>query len=280
MRKMQVLTLAVLFSGASLVACAQQPSDPAANAARGGKSVVSKPSLPNVGVDAKAGTPDANAIAAVKSFNPNIVVERIRAAPMSGFRELIAGGQVIYVSDDGKHVFLAGQGGGLFNVADKSDLSEKAMGSMRVELLKSIPQSERIVFAPANPKYMLTVFTDIECGFCRKMHSEIDQLNKLGIGVEYLAFPRQGLGSQDYTNMISVWCAADRKAALTKAKSTGQVTAKDCQNTVAAQYVVGQRAGLTGTPMVLTADGTMLGGYLPPDVLKQRLDAWAAASGK
>ncbi len=279
MRAIQKLVLTVVVGGFSLAACAQQGSADQAKA-KAAQVPVAKTTLPGRDVAVTPGTADARALDAVKRFNPGIVVENISAAPIPGFRQMIIGGQVVYVSDDGKYVFLAGQGGGLFNADSQANLSEDALAAERVRLLKTIPQSDRIVFSPANPKYTITVFTDIECGFCRKLHSEMAEINKLGIAVEYLAFPRQGLGSKDYVDMISVWCSADRKAALTNAKNGGKVQAKDCQNTVAAQYVVGQRSGLTGTPMILAEDGQMIGGYLPPAVLKQRLDAWAASKSK
>lgn len=162
---------------------------------------------------------------------------------------------------------------------NQKNLSEAALGGMRNEVLKSIPDSERIVFAPPNPKHTVTVFTDVECGYCRKMHSEIKQYNDEGIAVEYLAFPRMGIGSEDYNDMVSVWCAPDRKTALTNAKSTGKVESRNCKNTVTLQYNVGQRVGLTGTPMIIARDGSQLGGYLPPKQLRAALDKLEASGG-
>ena len=111
----------------------------------------------------------------------------------------------------------------------------------------------RIVFAPPKPKYTVTVFTDVECGYCRKLHSEIAEYNRQGIAVEYLAFPRMGLGSDDYQKMVSVWCAPDRRKALTDAKDDQPRAKTDLQTRVTMQYDVGQRVGLTGTPMILAA---------------------------
>jgi thiol:disulfide interchange protein DsbC len=132
------------------------------------------------------------------------------------------------------------------------------------------------VFAPANPKYTVTVFTDVECAYCRKFHSQIEDYNRQGIAVQYLAFPRAGIGSDDYKKMVSVWCAADPKKALTDAKNDRPVVARECKNPVTAQYNLGQRVGLTGTPMVIAGDGTLLGGYVPPDKLRSALDKLAS----
>jgi thiol:disulfide interchange protein DsbC len=256
--------IAALLGSASLTACAQapQPGQAATPAAPATAAPV-----------AKAGTAEARARAGLQSLNPNITVDYIGAAPLPGFREVIVGGQVVYVSDDGKYLVQ----GTVVDIETKSELtgSSGALAAYRKGLLQTAPTSERIVFAPANPKYTVSIFTDIECGYCRKLHSEIAELNKLGIAVEYLAFPRMGLGSQDHKDMVSVWCAADRNQALTGAKAGRPVAAKDCQNPVATQYELGQRLGVSGTPAVYAPDGTQLGGYLPPQQMRAALDALA-----
>ncbi|RPE79566.1 DsbC family protein [Vulcaniibacterium tengchongense] len=262
-------TLIALVGAISLSACAQapQPADAAKTPAATTQPAAARPA---------ANTPEARAVEAVRQLNPHVEVERVGAAPLPGFREAVVAGQVVYVSDDGRYLFLPGAGGALFDVNAKKNLSEAAMAQMRVELLKTIPASERIVFGPPNPKYTVTVFTDVECGYCRKLHSEIAEYNRQGIAIEYLAFPRMGIGSEDYKKMVSVWCAPDRKTALTDAKNDRALPNRECKTTVNAQYDLGQRVGLTGTPMILAADGTQLGGYVPPKALREALDRLAA----
>ena len=255
----------------SLSACAKTPDASGADAAPRSSATPA-----TLAAKPAAGTADARAVDAIKQLNPRIEVESVGAAPLPGFREAIVGGQVVYVSDDGKYLFLPGAGGALYDTQARTNLSEVALAGMRTELLATIPQSERIVFAPPNPVHTVTVFTDVECGYCRKLHSEIAEYNAQGIAVEYLAFPRMGIGSEDFDKMVSVWCSDDRKKALTEAKTTGVVADKSCKNTVTMQYNVGQRAGLTGTPMILAEDGTQLGGYVPPKALREALDKLAA----
>lgn len=264
--------LFAVLGALSLSACAEAPKPAAADAAATAQATAAKPAA----VKAAAGTPDARAIEAIRVLNSRVTVERIGAAPMPGFREAIVSGQVVYVSDDGRYLFLPGPGGALFDTTAKKNLSEVALAGMRKDALKAIPAGERIVFAPANPKYTVSVFTDVECGYCRKLHSEIAEYNRQGIAIEYLAFPRAGIGSQDFTKMVSVWCAPDRRKALTDAKSDHAIPNKNCKNSVTQQYDVGQRVGLTGTPMILAADGTQLGGYVPPAALRETLDKMAA----
>ncbi|MEO6155962.1 MAG: DsbC family protein [Thermomonas sp.] len=256
---MKRIALAALFSALSLGACAQ-PATPAQSA----------PAAVNaLAKSAVAGTPDARVREVLKDLNPRISIDQIGPAPFSGFREVVASGQVIYVSDDGKYMLQ----GGLLDIAQRKDLTEVAMAKVRANVLKTLPTSDRIVFAPAGkPKHTVVVLTDIDCGYCRKFHSEIAEYTKRGIEVEYMAFPRAGIGSPDFNKMVAVWCAADRRKALTDAKNDRAVAMKTCTNPVTMQHAAGMRMGLTGTPMILTLEGVQLGGYLPPEALQKRLD--------
>ncbi len=261
--------LLVLLGAVSLSACAQ-PSPPATAAKPGAQS--SKADLATV----VPGTPAARARAAIRAINPKMDIDRVGPAPLPGFQEVIVGGQVVYVSDDGKYLLQ----GALYDIAAKKDLGEASMANVRSKLLQTIPVSDRIVFAPANPKYTVSVFTDVECGYCRKLHSQIADYNQRGIAVQYLAFPRMGLGSDDFKKMVAVWCAADPKKALTDAKNDRPLALRNCKNPVTMQYNLGQRMGLRGTPMILTSDGTQLGGYLSPVELRAALDKIAAGGAK
>lgn len=272
-------TLFAALCSFSLAACAQSASPTSADGSKIAVSSAAKAPVPAEPVYA-AGSPEARVREVLRGLDPRIQVDHVGPAPLPGFREVIAGGQVVYVSDDGKYLLQ----GSLLDVAKRKDLSEAAMARLRGEVLKGIPMADRIVYSPAGtPKHRVVVLTDIECGYCRKFHTEIGEHLKRGIQVEYLAFPRAGLGSADYRKMVSVWCADDRRKALTDAKSDRAVPSKTCKTPVDMQYRAGQRMGLTGTPMILTEDGRMLGGYLPPDALEQRLRALdqdnAAASG-
>ena len=253
----------------SLSACAQQSAPEAGQKITIGPKAAAEPAY-------AAGTPEARARAVLRELNPQITVESIKAAPIPGFREVIATGQVVYVSDDGKYMFQ----GGLLDIAKRKDMAEAAMAKLRVDILKTLPVEDRIVFSPATkPRHTVVVLTDIECGYCRKFHTDIAEYTRRGIEVEYLAFPRAGLASSDYRNMVSVWCAPDRRKALTDAKEGRAVPARTCGRTpVDMQYRAGQRMGLTGTPMILNTSGELMGGYLPPEALLERLEAAAAAA--
>ena len=269
------LPVFTLLCALSVSACAQTtpaaadtaaaPAEKAASAAPAvSKSVVGKPA---------DGSKEAMVRAALKALNPKIEADHIGPAPIPGFQEAIVGGQVLYFSDDGRYMMQ----GSLYDMRAKKDLSQAGLSVVRRDALKAVPVSDRIVFAPVGArKHTITVFTDIECGYCRKMHSEMAEYNKLGIAVEYLAFPRAGLTSADALAMESVWCSLDRRKALTDAKNGRPVPPKRCTNPVAAQYKLGQRIGLQGTPMAINIDGVALPGYLPPDKMLEALDELAA----
>jgi len=264
------LLATALLGAISLSACAQ-PAPPAGQEQDAQARLAARPAA----AQPTAGSPEAKVADALGALVPGAVPEYIGAAPFAGFREVLLGGQVLYVSDDGRYLFQAQP----FDMQQRKPAASAGLMVYRAGLIAGIPEQERIVFAPPNTKHVVTVFTDIECGYCRRMHQQIAEYNKLGIAVEYVAWPRMGPASQDWVDMESVWCADDRKAALSNAKAGKPVPAKRCENPVASHFDIGQRLGVSGTPAVFAADGSQLGGYLAPQQLLQVLDGAAASGG-
>ena len=217
---------------------------------------------------------DAKARAAIQSLVPNATIDSIADAVLPGFYEVVVQGQIVYVSTDGKYLLQ----GSIYDIAGKTDVTEASRSGLRRKALAGVGADKRIAFRPAETKHTVTVFTDIDCGYCRRMHQQMPEYNKLGIAVEYLFFPRAGVGSESFDKAVSVWCAADRAKALTDAKAGSALDKKECANPIEEEYALGNKIGVNGTPAVIAADGSQLGGYLPPEQLLQRLDQIAASS--
>ena len=215
---------------------------------------------------------DAALRAAVLKAVPGAVIDSIKPSIIPGYREVALGGHVVYVSADGKYLLQ----GSLIDLGTRDNLTAASEGVLRRAVLDAVPRERRIIFAPPNPKYRVTVFTDIDCGYCRKLHSQIADYNKAGIAVEYLFYPRAGVPSESYTKAVNVWCSADQRKALTDAKADRPVAKKTCANPVAMDFELGKKIGVDGTPAIYAPDGTQLGGYLPPAEMLSRLDRQAA----
>lgn len=207
---------------------------------------------------------------AVGGLGETVKVDSIADAPMKGFAEVVLGAQVVYVSLDGKYL-IDGQ---VIDMETRVNLSDVTRNGARKTMLTS--ERERFVFpATAERKHTVTVFTDIDCGYCRRLHQQMAGYNELGIEVNYLMFPRAGIGSASHDKAVSTWCAADRNAALTAAKSGTDPSPLQCDNPIERHFVLGQQVGVTGTPAIVASDGTLLPGYMPPETLLARLDALA-----
>ena len=176
-------------------------------------------------------------------------------------------GAYAYSYVDGDFVLV----GDLYNSRTLSNLGDEQTNKKIVEAVSTVPTSKMIVYGPENPKRYITVFTDIDCGYCRKLHSEVSELTAAGIQVRYLAFPRAGIGSQSYNKYVSVWCNGDQQDSLTKAKSGVSVASATCANPIEETYKLGQEIGVRGTPMVIFDDGNISPGYLPSAELIRRL---------
>lgn len=194
--------------------------------------------------------------------------DSVTLSAIPGLYEVVVGGQVLYLSEDGR---LAMQGD-ILDLGSRANLTENRRSVLRSQAIEAVGENNMVVFAPeGTARHTVTVFTDIDCGYCRKMHSQIAEYNKEGIKIRYLLFPREGIGSESYNKAVAVWCADDRRDALTKAKRGENVERKTCDNLVKAQYELGQKLGVRGTPSVILESGEMIPGYVPPTQLAEML---------
>jgi thiol:disulfide interchange protein DsbC len=194
--------------------------------------------------------------------------DELRATPIPGMYELTRGSDIAYVTADGKYAFT----GDLIELNGNNNLTEQRRRDMRVKAIAAFPESEMLIFGPKDPKYTVTVFTDVDCPYCRKLHSQIAEYNHLGVRVRYLLYPRTGPNTESWTKAEQVWCSADRNEALTRAKLGQELKTKACANNpVAHSYQLGQDFAVAGTPAIVLANGEILPGYVPPDALVEHL---------
>ncbi|MES0872515.1 DsbC family protein [Sinimarinibacterium thermocellulolyticum] len=207
---------------------------------------------------------------AVTAALPQIARDSIQPAAVPGLYELSQDGNIGYVTGDGRYLI----DGDLVDLQARVNLTENKRKQQRVRELAALGEENMIVFAPEKTDYAVTVFTDIDCGYCRKLHREIDDYNARGIAIRYAFYPRSGPGTPSFRKAEAVWCADDRRAALTLAKQGEEVTGDaDCENPVAREYALGAQLGLRGTPMMILPDGEVINGYVPAAALAERLRA-------
>ncbi|MEZ5542722.1 MAG: thioredoxin fold domain-containing protein [Pseudomonadota bacterium] len=207
---------------------------------------------------------------AVSNVLPDATIDAITPAPIPGISEVLLGTKLYYVSNDGKYII----DGTLIELATRTDLSAQRLSSVRHELMKKVSEKDMIIFPADKPRHTLTVFTDIDCGYCRKLHNDIASYNAEGITVRYLPFPRTGPNTPSYYKAVSVWCSEDRRDALTRAKSGADIPRTTCDNPVLTSLELGHELGVSGTPALVLEDGQLLPGYVPPKKLAQVLEKY------
>jgi thiol:disulfide interchange protein DsbC len=239
---MRILWLGILGACASVASTADQPAQPAP------------------AVDPR--------IELAKKI-PGTTPDELHASPIQGMWEVVRGTDIAYVTSDGKYAIS----GDLYDLAKNDNLTEVRRKDIRMKLLASVPESDMLIFSPRDPKYTVTVFTDVDCAYCRKLHSQIAEYNRLGVRVRYMFYPRTGPNTESWTKAEQVWCSTNRNDALTRAKLGEELKSpKSCGNSpVGRDYAVGQQFDIRGTPAIVMNNGEMLGGYVSPMQLVQHL---------
>ena len=199
------------------------------------------------------------------------VIELIEPSPIPGIYAVYYGDlQPIYVTQDGSFFIY----GDIYkiNVNSISNITEKSVAERRKLILQNIPSEELISFKSSNEQFSVIVFTDVDCGYCRKLHNQIDEYNSLGISINYAAFPRSGLGTSAFTKMVGAWCSNNPKDSMTKLKNNLTLDISFCENQpVSKQYIIGKKLGVDGTPAIFSMDGEIFPGYIEPEELLLRL---------
>ncbi len=205
-------------------------------------------------------------LSAVQKALPQYEVESAKLHEGAGlYVVVLKNGPTLHVTQDGKY-FVAGD---LYRI-DNTTL-ENETEKAKLSKIETLPESQMIVYKAKDEKAHITVFTDVDCGYCRMLHKEVPKLNEAGVTVRYLAYPRAGIGSEAYTKMVSIWCSADPKEWLTQAKLGAEIPENKCVNPVADQYKLGNEVGVRGTPSIVLGNGEFLPGYLPAAELVKHL---------
>ncbi|MGD2137160.1 MAG: bifunctional protein-disulfide isomerase/oxidoreductase DsbC [Gammaproteobacteria bacterium] len=219
---------------------------------------------------ATAATDTQNAIRqSLGQVMPDFTPSEIRPSPVEGLSEVLIGPKLFYMTNDGKYLFQ----GSLIDIKTRTDISEQRRKVVRLEAVDNVGEDNMIIFPAKDERHKITVFTDVDCGYCRKLHKEIDKYNNKGITVRYLMFPRSGKDTPSYYKAVSVWCSDDRREALTRAKAGETLPRAECSNPVNSHMDLGKLLGIQGTPAIVLDDGELVPGYVPPNRLAQVLDS-------
>ncbi len=216
--------------------------------------------------------------AGLGSILPGVIPDSVSATPIPGLYEVMLGPRLIYVSEDGKYLIQ----GSIIDLQNRQNITEPRLKQAKIKAVNDVGEDNMLVYSPAEGtavKHTINVFTDIDCGYCRKLHREMDEYNAAGIRVRYLFYPRAGLDSESFVKAAQVWCAKDRQAAMDDAKAGKPLSADStCENPVEAHMTLGALVGVSGTPALVLEDGEVVPGYVPADRLSKLLDQRAAAN--
>ncbi|MFA7321306.1 MAG: DsbC family protein [Dokdonella sp.] len=213
--------------------------------------------------------------ATIQKTAPLQSISAFRQSALPGYYEGVIGGKVVYASADGRYLLR----GTVEDTAEGVDLSEASMAAKRLQVLAGLGVDQRLSFAPAQPKYRLTVFTDVDCPYCRRLHSRIDEYNALGIAIDYVFFPLSIHPDADRKS-IAVWCSSDRKSAYSAAVAGQAMDSATCPNPLLQMRQAGNEIGVGQTPTAIAADGGMIDSriLLSPQRLLSELQKRSAAA--
>jgi thiol:disulfide interchange protein DsbC len=196
---------------------------------------------------------------------PSVKLSKVSATPVDGLYEVVVGSQVVYMSADGRYMIE----GDLYDLKTRANLSEDTKSAIRLAVIDGLGEENMLIYKPEKVKNTITVVTDIDCPYCRRLHQEMPEYLKNGVEVRYIFMPLKG--SSDMRKTVSVWCADDQKEALDIVKGGGDIEEKSCDNPINDNLKVARELGVRGTPAIIMEDGQLLPGYVPVEKLVAEL---------
>jgi len=200
-------------------------------------------------------------------FPDSIEIVSIKEVDIEGYLEVnLKGIEPLFISKDGKYLIS----GDIYEITEQGlvNRSEVRRNYLRKVTISELDESEFIIFKPNKVEHSIFVFTDVDCGYCRQFHREINDYLDLGIQVNYLAFPRAGIDSESYKKVVSAWCSSEPNQAITELKLGYEIKENVClNNPVEKHFDLGNSLGVTGTPSIITSEGRIIPGYIPPEDL-------------
>jgi thiol:disulfide interchange protein DsbC len=231
-------------------------------------TAVETPEKPATETTTKSPVPSAIKEALAQLLNQEAQKAIVVPSPIKGLYEVTINSEVLYITADGQHLVT----GNIIDAKTRKNLTDSKRDTLRAKAIDTVAEKEMVIFSPEqDTQYTVNVFTDVDCGYCAKFHQEVAELNKAGVKIRYLAFPRAGLGSETYNKMVSVWCAKDPQQAITDAKARRHVPTQTCDNPVRKEYELGKSIGISGTPALVLSDGELVPGYVPAAKLVEYL---------
>jgi len=201
---------------------------------------------------------------------PRLKTDSIIKSPIAGLYEVMYGFNIIYISSNGRFLI---QDDEIIDLVKRENLTQPRINPARIKAVNAMGEENMIIFGKKDAKYTISVFTDIDCGYCRQMHSKINEFIENDIRIRYLFFPRAGIGSESYKKAVSVWCADDKKAAMTEYKQGKKLDSLACDNPILKHMALAEELGVNATPTLILPDGFILPGALSATKLKATLDA-------
>lgn len=219
-----------------------------------------------------AGSEAATIRAALARVLPDYKPTSVEPTPIKGLFQVEIGPQIMFVTGDGRFLI----DGAIVDLNTREDITETARGKARLRAVNAVGEANMVTFDAPDSHHTITVFTDIDCGYCRKLHHEMAGYHDAGISVRYVFYPRTGVNTPSFDKAVAVWCADDRQAAMTDAKDGKPVDSKKCTNPVQRHMELGELIGIRGTPAIVLDSGEMVPGYVEPKRLAQMLEQSAA----
>ena len=213
---------------------------------------------------------ESDIVRSLSPYIPSLQEADVVATPIQGIYEIIVTKpklDIIYISGDGRFILQ----GDIIDFENGANITKNRHAGLAKDALLSANENDKIIYPAEKEKYIINVFTDSDCPYCRKLHNDLDALNELGITIKYLAFPRSGVNTKSFYKSVSIWCSDNKNQAMDLAMQQIEIPSINCDSPVVNHLSLAEGVGVSGTPYIFFENGVNIPGYVEPKVLLQEI---------
>ncbi len=195
-------------------------------------------------------------------------IDEVSKTPMPGVFEVrVNQSELFYTDAQGNYLIQ----GSLIDARARVNLTEQRLQKLTAIAFKDLPLKDAFTVVRGNGKRQLVVFSDPNCGYCKRLERELLKVDDVTIHV--LLYPILGADSAEKARHI--WCAKDKaKTYADWMMREALPAAADCDTAaVARNFEFGKKHRVTGTPTLVFADGSRVPGAIGADRIEKMLDS-------
>jgi thiol:disulfide interchange protein DsbC len=202
-----------------------------------------------------------------KKLGVNAKVRSVSPAPVTGLYEILVGNEIFYTDSTGKYLIQ----GEIIELSTGKNITEQRQSDLNRIKWSDLNQANAIKNVRGNGSRQLAIFSDPNCGYCKRLEKSLQQLDNVTIYTYLIPI----LSPDSAQKAKQIWCSSDPYKAYIDWMVNGVSPSgkTDCSNPLDKNLTTAKNYGITGTPTIFFTDGSRFPGAVQITDIEKKLNS-------